>query len=160
MNQILCRHGAVCNGADSPVDSTFFVGGKDSGNGFRRDIAGNRVTGENHGIAQVQVAKGTVASLTVDENAPGATVTINRGAEVKELNLDITLGGVILQIRAGTHDGFSDFGNAVGADGDVVILQVINQQLVGHHVAQHKPALWVPPSRSRATTPWAAYTAM
>ena len=58
--------------------------------GTRLDLAGRieTVTVKTPN-AQVQVAKGTVASLTVDENAPGATVTVNRGAEVKELNLDI-----------------------------------------------------------------------
>ncbi len=58
--------------------------------GTRLDLAGRieTVTIKTPN-AQVQVAKGTVASLTVDEDAPGATVTINRGAEVKELNLDI-----------------------------------------------------------------------
>ncbi len=38
--------------------------------------------------AQVQVAKGTVNTMTVDETAPDTNVTIARGASVKELNLD------------------------------------------------------------------------
>ena len=73
--------------------------------GTRLDLAGRieTVTIKTPN-AQVQVAKGTVASLTVDENAPGATVTINRGAEVKELNLDI--------------------GTYVGGEGDVKKLNV------------------------------------
>ena len=37
----------------------------------------------------VQVAKGTVAKLTVDEKATNSTVQIDRNAEVKELNLDV-----------------------------------------------------------------------
>ena len=38
--------------------------------------------------SQVKAAKGTVAKLTVDEAAVGSTVVIDRGAVVKELNLD------------------------------------------------------------------------
>ena len=38
--------------------------------------------------AQVQVAKGTVNTMTVDETAPDTNVTIARGASIKELNLD------------------------------------------------------------------------
>ncbi len=37
----------------------------------------------------VQVAKGTVKKLTVDEAATGSTVQIDRNTEVKELNLDV-----------------------------------------------------------------------
>ena len=37
----------------------------------------------------IQVAKGTVAKLTVDEAATGSTVQIDRNTEVKELNLDV-----------------------------------------------------------------------
>lgn len=36
----------------------------------------------------IQVAKGTVAKLTVDEAAVGSTVQLDRNTEVKELNLD------------------------------------------------------------------------
>ncbi len=38
--------------------------------------------------SQVRAAKGTVAKLTVDEAATESTVIIDRGAEIKELNLD------------------------------------------------------------------------
>jgi len=38
--------------------------------------------------SQVRAAKGTVEKLTVDEAAVGSTVVIDRGAVVKELNLD------------------------------------------------------------------------
>lgn len=38
--------------------------------------------------SQVRAASGTVAKLTVDEAAVGSTVVIDRGAVVKELNLD------------------------------------------------------------------------
>lgn len=37
----------------------------------------------------IQIAKGTVAKLTVDELATGTKVQIDRGAEIKELNLDV-----------------------------------------------------------------------
>lgn len=37
----------------------------------------------------VQVAKGTVAKLTVDEAAVGSTVQLDRNTEVKEMNLDV-----------------------------------------------------------------------
>ena len=40
-------------------------------------------------MTTVQVAKGTVQRLTVDETATNSTVQINRNTEVKELNLDV-----------------------------------------------------------------------
>ena len=39
--------------------------------------------------SQVRAAKGTVAKLTVDEAAVNSTVIIDRGAVIKELNLDV-----------------------------------------------------------------------
>lgn len=58
--------------------------------GTRLDLAGRieEVTVRTPN-AQVQVAKGTVNKLTVDESAPDTAITIARNAEVKELNLDV-----------------------------------------------------------------------
>lgn len=39
--------------------------------------------------SSIQIAKGSVLKLTVDELATGSKVQIDRGAEVKELNLDV-----------------------------------------------------------------------
>ena len=46
------------------------------------------------------------------------------------------VGGVVLDVGAGAHSGAADLGDAVGLEGDIVVLEVIHQQLVGHHVAQ------------------------
>ncbi|MCI8877766.1 MAG: S-layer homology domain-containing protein [Oscillospiraceae bacterium] len=58
--------------------------------GIQLDLAGRveEVVNKTPG-SLVQAAKGTVAKLTVDEDAVNATLDVNRGAEVKELNLDV-----------------------------------------------------------------------
>ena len=46
------------------------------------------------------------------------------------------VGGVVLDESGGTHGGVSDLGDAVGLDGDGVILEIVHQQLVCNDVAQ------------------------
>lgn len=58
--------------------------------GTRLDLAGRiKEVVDKTPDSIVQVAKGTVAKLTVDEAATNSTVQINRNARVKELNLDV-----------------------------------------------------------------------
>ena len=58
--------------------------------GIQLDLAGRveEVVNKTPG-SLVQAAKGTVAKLTVDEDAVNATLDIKRGTVVKELNLDV-----------------------------------------------------------------------
>ena len=53
------------------------------------------------------------------------------------------LGGIVLDIGAGAHSGIANLGDAVGPDGNFVILEIIHQKLVGGDVAQQDagPAL-------------------
>lgn len=58
--------------------------------GTRLDLAGRiKEVVDKTPDSIVQVAKGTVAKLTVDEAATNSTVQINRNTRVKELNLDV-----------------------------------------------------------------------
>ncbi len=60
------------------------------GSGCRLDLAGRvKEVVAQAPMTTVQVAKGTVQRLTVDETATNSTVQINRNTEVKELNLDV-----------------------------------------------------------------------
>lgn len=58
--------------------------------GTRLDLAGRiKEVVDKTPDSIIQVAKGTVAKLTVDEAATNSTVQINRNTRVKELNLDV-----------------------------------------------------------------------
>ena len=46
------------------------------------------------------------------------------------------LGGVVLDVGAGAHGSVADVRDAVGPHGDVVVLEIVHQQLVGGDVAQ------------------------
>lgn len=60
------------------------------GSGCRLDLAGRvKEVVAQAPMTTVQVAKGTVQRLTVDETATNSTVQVNRNTEVKELNLDV-----------------------------------------------------------------------
>ena len=76
----------------------------DGGSGSRLTLAGRikEVTDKTPNSA-IQVAKGTVAKLTVDEAAVNASVLLDRNTSVKEMNLDVganvTGDGDIDQLR-------------------------------------------------------------